>query len=581
MMRKTKIVCTLGPATDSDGVLREMLESGMNVARFNFSHGSHEEHKRRLDALKALREELGLPVAAMLDTKGPEVRLRSFADGAVALKTGGEFTLTTRDVAGDERICSVTYADLPGDVKPGNTILLDDGLVRLTVLETTSTDIRCRVENDGVMKNNKGVNVPGIRLSMPYMSQRDREDILFGVEQGFDFIAASFVRTAADVREIRRLLDEAGSSIQIIAKIENQEGVSNLTEILSVADGIMVARGDMGVEIDFTEIPIIQKDMIAQCVAAGKPVITATQMLDSMVENPRPTRAEITDVANAIYDGTSAIMLSGETAAGKYPVDAVKTMDAIARRTEADINYAKRMRNLTGSARLSIAAATAHAACTTALDIGADAIITVSQSGATARLVSRFRPGSTVVACLLSEQVRRQMALYWGVVPLLMPYAQNTDQLIDFAVRAAEEAGLVKQGDLVVLTAGVPVGVSGTTNMIKVHLIGGALLNAVGIGGKNASGRLCVCASPEEVADKFRPGDVLVVPYTTNDLLPYIRQAAAVISEESGVNSHAATVGLALDKAVIVGASGAVHRLKDGTMVSVDCARGVVQTLPL
>ena len=553
----------------------------MNVARFNFSHGSHEEHKRRLDALKALREELGLPVAAMLDTKGPEVRLRSFADGAVALKTGGEFTLTTRDVAGDERICSVTYADLPGDVKPGNTILLDDGLVRLTVLETTSTDIRCRVENDGVMKNNKGVNVPGIRLSMPYMSQRDREDILFGVEQGFDFIAASFVRTAADVREIRRLLDEAGSSIQIIAKIENQEGVSNLTEILSVADGIMVARGDMGVEIDFTEIPIIQKDMIAQCMDAGKPVITATQMLDSMVENPRPTRAEITDVANAIYDGTSAIMLSGETAAGKYPVDAVKTMDAIARRTEADINYAKRMRNLTGSARLSIAAATAHAACTTALDIGADAIITVSQSGATARLVSRFRPGSTVVACLLSEQVRRQMALYWGVVPLLMPYAQNTDQLIDFAVRAAEEAGLVKQGDLVVLTAGVPVGVSGTTNMIKVHLIGGALLNAVGIGGKNASGRLCVCASPEEVADKFRPGDVLVVPYTTNDLLPYIRQAAAVISEESGVNSHAATVGLALDKAVIVGASGAVHRLKDGTMVSVDCARGVVQTLPL
>ena len=580
-MRKTKIVCTLGPATDSDGVLREMLESGMNVARFNFSHGSHEEHKRRLDALEALREELGLPVAAMLDTKGPEVRLRSFADGAVALKTGGEFTLTTRDVAGDERICSVTYADLPGDVKPGNTILLDDGLVRLTVLETTSTDIRCRVENDGVMKNNKGVNVPGIRLSMPYMSQRDREDILFGVEQGFDFIAASFVRTAADVREIRRLLDEAGSSIQIIAKIENQEGVSNLTEILSVADGIMVARGDMGVEIDFTEIPIIQKDMIAQCMDAGKPVITATQMLDSMVENPRPTRAEITDVANAIYDGTSAIMLSGETAAGKYPVDAVKTMDAIARRTEADINYAKRMRNLTGSARLSIAAATAHAACTTALDIGADAIITVSQSGATARLVSRFRPGSTVVACLLSEQVRRQMALYWGVVPLLMPYAQNTDQLIDFAVRAAEEAGLVKQGDLVVLTAGVPVGVSGTTNMIKVHLIGGALLNAVGIGGKNASGRLCVCASPEEVADKFRPGDVLVVPYTTNDLLPYIRQAAAVISEESGVNSHAATVGLALDKAVIVGASGAVHRLKDGTMVSVDCARGVVQTLPL
>ena len=458
-------------------------------------------------------------------------------------------------------------------MKAGDTILLDDGLVRLTVLETTAADVRCRVENDGAMKNNKGVNVPGIRLSMPYMSQRDREDILFGVEQGFDFIAASFVRTADDVREIRRLLDEADSSIQIIAKIENQEGVSNLAEILSVADGIMVARGDMGVEIDFTEIPIIQKDMIAQCVAAGKPVITATQMLDSMMENPRPTRAEITDVANAIYDGTSAIMLSGETAAGKYPVEAVQTMDAIALRTEADINYAKRMRNLPGSSRLSIAAATAHAACTTAMD-------TVSQSGATARLVSRFRPGTTVVACLLSERVQRQMALYWGVVPLLMPYAQNTDQLIEFAIQAAEKAELVKQGDLVVITAGVPVGVSGTTNMIKVHLVGGALLNAVGVGASNASGPLCVCRSLEDVAAKFRPGDVLVVPYTTNDLLPYIRQAAAVISEESGTNGHAATVGLTLGKAVIVGAAGAVQRLKDGAMVSVDCARGVVQTLP-
>ena len=320
MNRKTKIVCTLGPATDGDGILRQMLEAGMNVARFNFSHGSHEEHKRRLDALKALRQELDLPVAAMLDTKGPEVRLKSFAGGTVELKAGREFTLTTRDVTGDDTICSVTYADLPGDVKAGGTILLDDGLVRLTVLETTDTEIRCRVENSGTMKNNKGVNVPGVRLSMPYMSQRDRDDILFGVEQGFDFIAASFVRTAADVREIRRLLDEAGSAIKIIAKIENQEGVNNLPDILSVADGIMVARGDMGVEIDFTEIPIIQKNMIAQCVACGKPVITATQMLDSMMENPRPTRAEITDVANAIYDGTSAIMLSGETAAGKYPV---------------------------------------------------------------------------------------------------------------------------------------------------------------------------------------------------------------------------------------------------------------------
>ena len=579
-MRKTKIVCTLGPATDRDGILREMLLAGMNVARFNFSHGSHEEHKGRLDALKVLREELQLPVAAMLDTRGPEIRLNTFAAGSIQLRTGQEFTLTTENIVGDQDRCAITYSDLPQDVRAGDTILLDDGLVRLTVLETLPTAIRCRVENDGVMKDRKGVNVPNVRLSMPYMSQRDREDILFGVQQGFDYIAASFVRTAADVREIRRLLDQQNSSIQIIAKIENQEGVSNVADILAAADGIMVARGDMGVEIDFTEIPIIQKEIIAQCVACGKPVITATQMLDSMMEHPRPTRAEITDVANAIYDGTSAIMLSGETAAGKYPVEAIQTMDAIAQRTESDINYAKRMRNMANQGRLSIAAATAHAACTTAMDIGADAILTVSKSGTTARLVSRFRPGTTVAALLMDPQVQRQMALYWGVVPLTMPRASSTDELVEFAVQAAEEAALVKQGDLVVVTAGVPVGVSGTTNMIRVRQVGGSLLNAIGIGDKKAVGPLCVCHTLEEVADKFRPGSVLVVPYTTNDLLPYVRQAAAVISEEASGDGHTATIGLTLDIPVIVGASGATRHLQDGMMVSVDCARGMVSSLP-
>ena len=579
-MRKTKIVCTLGPATDRDGILREMLLAGMNVARFNFSHGSHEEHKGRLDALKVLREELQLPVAAMLDTRGPEIRLKTFAAGSIQLRTGQEFTLTTENIVGDQDRCAITYSDLPQDVRAGDTILLDDGLVRLTVLETLPTAIRCRVENDGVMKDRKGVNVPNVRLSMPYMSQRDREDILFGVQQGFDYIAASFVRTAADVREIRRLLDQQNSSINIIAKIENQEGVSNVADILAAADGIMVARGDMGVEIDFTEIPIIQKEIIAQCVACGKPVITATQMLDSMMEHPRPTRAEITDVANAIYDGTSAIMLSGETAAGKYPVEAIQTMDAIAQRTESDINYAKRMRNMANQGRLSIAAATAHAACTTAMDIGADAILTVSKSGTTARLVSRFRPGTTVAALLMDPQVQRQMALYWGVVPLTMPRASSTDELVEFAVQAAEEAALVKQGDLVVVTAGVPVGVSGTTNMIRVRQVGGSLLNAIGIGDKKAVGPLCVCHTLEEVADKFRPGSVLVVPYTTNDLLPYVRQAAAVISEEASGDGHTATIGLTLDIPVIVGASGATRHLQDGMVVSVDCARGMVSSLP-
>ena len=578
-LRKTKIVCTLGPATDREDVLRQMMLAGMDVARFNFSHGSHQEHHQRLEALKQLREELDLPIAAMLDTKGPEIRLRTFENGSVRLHTGQEFTLTAEDVVGDEHRCSVTYADLPQDVSPGDSILLDDGLVRLTVLDIQGPAIRCRVENDGVMKDKKGVNVPGASLSMPYMSQRDREDILFGIREGFDFIAASFVRSAADVREIRRLLDSQNSPIRIIAKIENQEGVRNLPEILAVADGVMVARGDMGVEIDFTEIPAIQKKMIAQCLACGKPVITATQMLDSMMENPRPTRAEITDVANAIYDGTSAIMLSGETAAGRYPVEAVSTMDAIARRTESDLSSVRRETSA-GKLHLSITAATAHAACTTAADIGADAILTVSQRGGTAQMVSRFRPEAPVVALVMDPQLRRQMALYWGLTPIMMPRADNTDELVTLAIETAEKAGLVEKGDLVVLTAGVPVGVSGTTNMIRIEQVGGALLSARGIGSQKASGRLCVCRTLEEIPEKFRPGDVLVVPYTNNDVLPYLRQASAIISEEVSTDCHTATVGLILNKPVIINAGDATRLLQDGVLVSVDCARGLVQTLP-
>ena len=578
-MRKTKIVCTLGPATDREGVLREMMLAGMNVARFNFSHGSHAEHGRRLEQLKALRQELGLPVAAMLDTKGPEIRLKRFAGGKAELKRGTTFTLTAGETEGNAQRCSVTYPALAQDVKTGDTILLDDGLIRLTVQEVSGSDICCRVENDGVIKDNKGVNVPSVRLSLPYLSQRDREDVLFGIREGFDFIAASFVRCAADIREIRRVLDSVHSHIRIIAKIENQEGVSNLREILAEADGVMVARGDMGVEIDFTEIPAIQKDMIAQCVACGKPVITATQMLDSMIENPRPTRAEITDVANAIYDGTSAIMLSGETAAGRYPVEAVKTMDAIARKTESSIDCS-RVAVLPAHTHLSVTAATAHAACTTAEDIGADAILTVSQGGITAQMVSRFRPEATVVALLLDPQIRRQMALYWGLMPIMMKRAENSDELVHSAVETAQRAGLVKHGDLVVITAGVPVGVSGTTNMIRIEQVGGALVNGTGIGDGTVSGPLCVCRTPEEVPHKFRAGDVLVVPYTNNDLLPYMKEAAAVISEEISPEGHTATVGLLLHKPVIIGAVHATRRLSDGVQVSVDCARGIVQVMP-
>ncbi len=578
-MRKTKIVCTLGPSTDTAEVLRNMLLSGMNVARFNFSHGTHEEHKKRLDTLKALREEMDLPVATLLDTKGPEIRLRTFEGGAAVLTEGQEFTLTTNDRQGGVDGCSVTYRDLPGDVVPGGTILLDDGLIRLTVLRVEGPDVVCRVENGGRIKDRKGVNLPGQHLSMPYVSAQDREDILFGIQEGFDFIAASFVRSARDVLDLRSILEEKNSSIRIIAKIENQEGVSNLSEILSVSDGIMVARGDMGVEIDFTEIPILQKQIIEQCVACGKPVITATQMLESMIENPRPTRAEITDVANAIYDGTSAIMLSGETAAGRYPAEAVATMDAIARRTEADINYGKRMRAASAEKHLSIAAATAHAACTTAMDIGADAILTVSHSGTTARLVSQFHPGTPIIACVVEETVRRQLALSWGITPLQMPYARNTDELISMATEVAQKAGLIKAGDVVVLTAGLPVGVPGTTNMIKVHLVGDSLLTGVGVGTRTVTGPLCVCRTPDEVRQKFHPGDVLVVPFTTNDMLDAMRQSAAIIAEEAGANSHAATVGLTLDKPVITGAAYATRVLPDGIKVAVDCARGTVRRL--
>ena len=578
-MRKTKIICTLGPATDDPAVLEALIENGMNVARFNFSHGSHAEHKVRLENLKAARTKLGIPVGALLDTKGPEIRLRSFVNGKEILETGQTFTLTTREVEGTKEICAVSYRNLPQDVKPGTTIMLDDGLIRMTALEVTDTDIVCRVENGGPIKDKKGVNVPGVHLSMPYMSSQDRADILFGIQEDFDFIAASFCRNAQDVLEIRRLLDEHQSNIRIIAKLENQEGVDNVDEILAVADGIMVARGDMGVEIDFTEIPVIQKNLIKRTLSMGKHVITATQMLDSMITNPRPTRAEITDVANAVYDGTSAVMLSGETAAGKYPVEAVKTMAAIAERTEGDINYFGRSQEVISSIRLGIGGATAHAACTTAQDINAAAIITMSTSGVTPRLISRFRPDAPIIACVMTEKVQRQLALTWGVTPIIMDYVGSTDEMIDNSVAKALSAGLIKQDDLVVITAGVPAGLAGSTNMMKVHQVGSTILTGVGVGDRAAKGTVCVCRSEADMKVKFRPGMILVTPRTSNEMMPYLRQAAGIVTEENGLGSHAAVVGLSLEKPVIVGAFGATRTLQDGMKIALDCAQGAVKKL--
>ena len=581
-MRKTKIICTLGPSTDKDGVLRELIANGMNVARFNFSHGSHEEHKGRLDLLKSLREELGKPVAALLDTKGPEIRLKDFKNGTEMLEAGQTFTLTTRDVEGTKEICSITYKDLPQDVAPGGTIMLDDGLIKLQIQTVNDTDIVCTVLNSGKIKNKKGVNVPGVHLSMPYMSQRDKDDIIFGIEQGFDFIAASFVRTAQDVYEIRNLLNEYDSNIRIIAKIENREGVNNIDSILAAADAVMVARGDLGVEIDFTELPGIQKNIIERSFSFGKPIVTATQMLDSMIVNPRPTRAEISDVANAIYDGTSAIMLSGETAAGAYPVEALKTMSAIAERTEQEGFHLRGRTMDSNPGKISVSDATAHAACLTARDVNAAAIVTVSESGTTARLLSKYRPQQPIIACVMREQVQRQLSLSWGITPLMMSLAHSTDELIEMSTALAKENGYLHNGELAVVTAGVPVGVSGTTNMIKIHMVGNCLATGVGVGPENndvASGKACVCRTMDEVRAKFKPGMVLVVPSTSNEMLSFVRDAAALVVEEPGLNSHAAIAGKALLKPTVVGAAGATSHIRDGLMVAVDCAHGSVQRL--
>ena len=583
-MRKTKIICTLGPSTDQEGVLRELVANGMNVARFNFSHGSHEEHLGRFEKLKAIREELGKPVAALLDTKGPEIRLKDFKNGTEMLEAGQTFTLTTRDVEGTKEICSITYKDLPQDVQPGGTIMLDDGLIKLQIVTVNDTDIVCKVLNNGKIKNKKGVNVPGVHLSMPYMSQRDRDDIIFGAQQGFDFIAASFVRTAQDVYDIRNLLNEYDSDIRIIAKIENREGVNNIDSILAAADAVMVARGDLGVEIDFTELPGIQKNIIERSFSFGKPIVTATQMLDSMMVNPRPTRAEISDVANAIYDGTSAIMLSGETAAGAYPVEALKTMSAIAERTEQEGFHLRGRTMDSNPGKISVSDATAHAACLTARDVNAAAIVTVSESGTTARLLSKYRPQQPIIACVMREQVQRQLSLSWGITPLMMSLAHSTDELIEMSTALAKENGYLHNGELAVVTAGVPVGVSGTTNMIKIHMVGNCLATGVGVGRENAdvtsaTGKACVCRTLEEVRAKFKPGMVLVVPATSNEMLSYVRDAAALVVEEPGLNSHAAIAGKALLKPTVVGAAGATSHIRDGLMVAVDCAHGSVQRL--
>ena len=467
-MRKTKIICTIGPASESEERLRELMLAGMNVARFNFSHGSHEEHKAKFDRVIKVSSELKLPVATLLDTKGPEIRLKDIEGGKTELVSGQKFILTTEEILGNNEKVTITYKGLKDDINVGTTILIDDGLIEMVVDEINETDIICSVVNGGPISNHKGVNIPGAALSMPYISDVDRSDIMFGCDMDFDFLAASFVRCKEDILEVRKIIEEHGSHMKIIAKIENTQGIRNLDEILEAADGIMVARGDMGVEIPMEEVPIVQKQMIKKAEALGKHVITATQMLESMIKNPRPTRAEATDIANAIYDGTTAIMLSGESAAGLYPVEAVKTMAKIAERTEQDIDYNSRLRRRKDIDNIDTTTAISHATCTTAMDLKAAVIVTVTISGFTAGMIARYKPSCPIIACSVSPRTCRQLNLAWGVTPIWIARESTAEDLFDEAVHAAEKEGYVKKGDKVVLTAGVPLGVSGRTNMIRV-----------------------------------------------------------------------------------------------------------------
>ena len=583
-MRKTKIICTLGPSSSDESTLREMMRLGMNVCRFNFSHGTHEEHREKLSTVKRLREELKLPVATLLDTKGPEIRLRDFEGGSVVLAAGERFTITTREVMGDASIGSITYAGLPGDVSAASRILIDDGLVELVVESIQDTDIHCTVKNGGKISNHKGINVPGVSLSIPYLSEADKADLLFGIREGFDFVAASFVRSAQDVLAIKDFLGEnGGRHIKIISKIENAEGVQNLDEILAVSGGIMVARGDLGVEVDMQEIPVLQKMMIRKCYTAGKVVITATQMLESMSTHPRPTRAEVNDVANAIYDGTSAIMLSGETAAGQYPLEALKTMATVAERTERDINYQARFRRRdSGPVTSNITDAISHATCTTALDIGAAAIIPISKSGRTARMVSKYRCSIPIIGCTTDEVTYRQLAITWGVIPVMCPEQPDTDTLFTAAVQSAlEQSHILQDGDLVVLTAGLPLGVSGTTNLLKVQTVGSTFLRGRGLNALSAAGPVCVGHTTQEVQGNFAFGDILVCRRAELALLKQMFSAAAVITEESDPESDQLLESIKgqLNVPVIVGVRDCTRLLRTGETVELSAAKGIITPL--
>lgn len=578
-MRKTKIVCTIGPASESIETLVQLIRAGMNVARLNFSHGNHKEHQARIKNIRKAAEITNQTVGILLDTKGPEIRTGVLEKEEIMLEVDQTLRLSMEEMVGNENKISVSYPGLIDDVEIGATILLDDGLIALKVVEKEmeTKEIVTVVKNAGVLKSKKGVNIPNVRINLPGMTEKDAQDIQFGIEEDIDFIAASFVRRAKDVLEIRKVLEKHGAShIQIIPKIENREGVDNIQEILEVSDGVMVARGDLGVEIPAEEVPLVQKELIQKCNEQAKPVITATQMLDSMQRNPRPTRAEASDVANAIFDGTDAIMLSGETAAGKYPVEAVETMDKIARRVEGALPYKQMLNNRTKTTLPTITDAISQSVSHTAYNLKARAIITATESGHTARMISKYRPQSPIIAVTSHPPVLRRLSLLWGVYGTLGQKVDTTDELLDSAVEESLRTNMVTYGDLVVITAGVPINEIGTTNLIKVHVVGDVLAKGQGVGRQSVYGKVVVAQDGNEALHKIDENSILVTKTTDIDMVEAMKKSVAVITEESGLTSHAAIVGLSLGIPVVVGVKQATELFKDGQEITVDSQRGAI-----
>lgn len=574
-MRRTKIVCTIGPSVDSEELIEKLIEAGMDVARLNLSHGKREDHLRRLKMIRSVSERMKRSTGILFDTRGPKVRTGNLAKESVMLEDGSVITLTTENIMGDRQRVSVTYPDLHKDLAAGKIVLIDDGLIALEVLAIEGREINCLVLHGGELRSLKGLNTPGTKINLPAIDDQDKIDIELALDHEVNFLAASFTRSAKDILDIRRLVENKDGNIAIIAKIESREGVENYDEILEVADGVMVARGDLGVEVPTEEVPLLQKQFIRKSNRLGKPVITATQMLDSMIRNPRPTRAEASDVANAIFDGTDALMLSGETAIGRFPVESVLIMSKIAVHTESGLDYQKMLEDIRPMINKSVTNAISFATCHTAHELGADAIITATQSGQTARMVSKYRPKAPIVAVSSSRQVAKMLTLTWGVQAVVCPPVSSTDEMFANATQAAMDEELIKNGDLVVITAGVPVGIAGTTNLLRVETVGEIIAKGTGVGKTAARGKALVARSESDL-ENLEEGQILIAQCTDRSYMPAIKKAAAIITEEGGLTSHAAIVAVNLGLPAVVGVAGACERINNGETVTVDAIRGLI-----